>query len=51
MSFYRFKKNQIFTQNPYVLAYDFTEIDSLRKKLTETLNFLVVRPIFWIGAT
>jgi hypothetical protein len=41
-----FKKIQIFTQNPQVLAYGFTETRLFGAKLSETLYFVVVTPIF-----
>jgi hypothetical protein len=39
-----FEKNQIFTQNPKMLSYCFTENQQFGAKLTETPYFLVVTP-------
>jgi hypothetical protein len=40
MKFYRFKKNQIFAQNPYVLAYGFTENSLFAVKTDQNYIFL-----------
>jgi hypothetical protein len=49
--FYGFKNIKISSQNPKGLAFAFTKKASLRQKLTETLYFMVIIPIFWIGYT
>jgi len=46
-----FKFFQIFAQSPKVVALGFIKNASLRQKLTETLYFFVVTPIFRIGYT
>jgi hypothetical protein len=40
MSFYRFSKNQNFSQNPYVLAYGFTENHQFKAKIDRNCVFL-----------
>jgi hypothetical protein len=42
---------EILTQNPMMLAFDFTEKQQFRQKLTKTLYFLTVKLIFHIGYT
>jgi hypothetical protein len=51
INYYGFKKNQILTQNPKVLALVFTKKESLWQKLIETPYFLAVKPIFHISYT
>jgi hypothetical protein len=44
-NFYGFENFHIFAQNPWVLAYGFTENCQFGAKLTETPYFLVVTPV------
>jgi hypothetical protein len=44
-----FKKNQILTQNPKVLAFDFVEKHQIVAETDRNSTFLVVKLIFRIG--
>jgi hypothetical protein len=50
INFYGFK-NHILPQNLYVIAFSFIEKREFMVKLTETLNFSIVKPIFQISYT
>jgi hypothetical protein len=52
MIFYEFsKKNQIFAQNLYVLAYGFTENRQFMTKTDRNSVYVGRHPLFWIGYT
>jgi hypothetical protein len=46
-----FEKTQIFAQNPWVSAYDFTKNHQFEEKLNKAMYFLVVTSILRIGYT
>jgi hypothetical protein len=48
-NFYGFENFHIFAQNPWVLAYGFTENYQFGAKLIETPYFMVVTPVLRIG--